>query len=706
MPRTVNVNYVTKEVKILLHDSETESLAAATAIAAAAEAQEAKDVVVDNLQDSLDAIDAKTEEEKSELDGYTEEKKAEVSTVGQGYVDSASQKVDEANTILTAIRNEYGYPFTAATAADMTDTSKIYVYVGNETGYTNGNWYYNNGTAWVSGGVYNSTAFDTDTTLTISGAAADAKVTGDKFKATVVGSLPYITSSNKASICNGTLDDLPVNTIFTINGSANLTNEPTGLAGSRYTGTKTAVTFSCSNVRAAHTTGMFQIVQIASGPTFVRIYNNNAWTTWKRFGQNDSLIGSGLIITADNKDVQCGGDLNNIKPNTIYYIASDAGLDNAPNLTANITLISLSNNAQRTLDSGNIQLAFDYTGKLAYRMYAGGGWFDWNYLSSKESLQQRGQLNASSYNNLLSNVNDIGIYFFDQESFTDSPVNGMGNATLIVYPQNTSFRLQVVYGSSASTGKYVYYRLIYVDGRVYKNWWCVGGTQARRILGIGDSICMGYRNSNRGYIGLLGIPYVNAGVGGALLAQMDGYGWIEQQLIDRTEEEGFFDAIIMEGGINDFVRGAPLGTLSSVPVRTTDTELYNALDVTTTIGALEHLFVTLQSKYPNIDKFFVITHKTNNYPYVNNRLGHSQEDMHNALVACCKLYNVQVIDIYAESPINTYFPEYVSPTSYEDDHSVTDMYWVDNDKIHPLNYGYLHGYVPLILKALEGASHK
>lgn len=180
MPRTVNVNYVTKEVKILLHDSETESLAAATAIAAAAEAQEAKDVVVDNLQDSLDAIDAKTEEEKSELDGYTEEKKTEVSTVGQSYVDSASQKVAEANTILSAIRNEYGYPFTAATAAAMTDTSKIYVYVGNETGYVNGNWYYNNGTAWVSGGVYNSTAFETDKTLTVSGSAADAKVTGDK----------------------------------------------------------------------------------------------------------------------------------------------------------------------------------------------------------------------------------------------------------------------------------------------------------------------------------------------------------------------------------------------------------------------------------------------------------------------------------------------------------------------------------------------
>lgn len=130
------------------------------------------------VQQGMTDIASKTAEKETELDSYTETKKTEVSTLGQGYVDSASQKVDEANTILSAIRNEYGYPFTAATAADMTDTSKIYVYVGSETGYVNGNWYYYNGTAWVSGGVYNATAFETDKTLTVSNAAADAKVVG------------------------------------------------------------------------------------------------------------------------------------------------------------------------------------------------------------------------------------------------------------------------------------------------------------------------------------------------------------------------------------------------------------------------------------------------------------------------------------------------------------------------------------------------
>ncbi len=81
--------------------------------------------------------------------------------------------------ILAQMKHGYGYPFTAATAAAMTDTAKIYVYTGSEAGYTNGNWYYWNGTAWTSGGVYNATALETDKTLTVSGAAADALSAGE-----------------------------------------------------------------------------------------------------------------------------------------------------------------------------------------------------------------------------------------------------------------------------------------------------------------------------------------------------------------------------------------------------------------------------------------------------------------------------------------------------------------------------------------------
>lgn len=50
-----------------------------------------------------------------------------------------------------------GAPKAVATVAEMTDHSKNYVYTGSEGGYTAGNWYYWNGSAWTSGGVYNST---------------------------------------------------------------------------------------------------------------------------------------------------------------------------------------------------------------------------------------------------------------------------------------------------------------------------------------------------------------------------------------------------------------------------------------------------------------------------------------------------------------------------------------------------------------------
>lgn len=62
----------------------------------------------------------------------------------------------------------------------MVNNDKVYVYTGSEEGYINGNWYYYDGNTWVSGGIYNSTAIATDTTLTVEGRAADAKKTGDK----------------------------------------------------------------------------------------------------------------------------------------------------------------------------------------------------------------------------------------------------------------------------------------------------------------------------------------------------------------------------------------------------------------------------------------------------------------------------------------------------------------------------------------------
>lgn len=47
-----------------------------------------------------------------------------------------------------------GAPLPVSEASEMTDTTKLYLYVGSESGYTNGDWYYYDGSAFVSGGTY------------------------------------------------------------------------------------------------------------------------------------------------------------------------------------------------------------------------------------------------------------------------------------------------------------------------------------------------------------------------------------------------------------------------------------------------------------------------------------------------------------------------------------------------------------------------
>lgn len=83
---------------------------------------------------------------------------------------------------IAELQSMVGSPLVASTASAMTNHNKIYVYTGSESGYTNGNWYYWNGSAWTSGGVYNSVAFETDKTLAVANMAADAKVVGDEIK--------------------------------------------------------------------------------------------------------------------------------------------------------------------------------------------------------------------------------------------------------------------------------------------------------------------------------------------------------------------------------------------------------------------------------------------------------------------------------------------------------------------------------------------
>jgi hypothetical protein len=91
-------------------------------------------------------------------------------TAANNAASAANTAASAANTAATAatsaaaaaqeISDYYGSPLVAHSISDMAQTNRIYVYVGSESGYTYGNWYYYNGTAWVSGGTYCASVSD------------------------------------------------------------------------------------------------------------------------------------------------------------------------------------------------------------------------------------------------------------------------------------------------------------------------------------------------------------------------------------------------------------------------------------------------------------------------------------------------------------------------------------------------------------------
>ena len=96
------------------------------------------------------------------------------------FLSETAETISTLDQRVTNAEAAVGSPLIAAAVSEMLDPTHIYVYMGSETGYIPGNWYYWDGSAWTSGGVYNSVAVDTDKTLSVPNQAADAKAAGDQ----------------------------------------------------------------------------------------------------------------------------------------------------------------------------------------------------------------------------------------------------------------------------------------------------------------------------------------------------------------------------------------------------------------------------------------------------------------------------------------------------------------------------------------------
>lgn len=139
-----------------------------------------------------------------------------------GEVEDNKNKIAELDD-KKANKDDYGSPLTASTVSAMTDKKKVYVYTGSESGYTAGNWYSWNGTAWVPGGAYNSAAIQTDKTLKQPDKAADSAIVGQQI-GKLKESIDEIKNSGTglSNTAKNLLIAILKNAVYTVNQKTNI----------------------------------------------------------------------------------------------------------------------------------------------------------------------------------------------------------------------------------------------------------------------------------------------------------------------------------------------------------------------------------------------------------------------------------------------------------------------------------------------------
>lgn len=163
---------------------------------------------------------------------------------------------------------------------------------------------------------------------------------------------------------------------------------------------------------------------------------------------------------------------------------------------------------------------------------------------------------------------------------------------------------------------------------------------------LGDSICF----NNGGYGKIIadenGMDFINKAKGGASLA--DNVAWSAEDpgirpSISKLAEniEGAVDYILIEGGVNDFWGGAPVGELTE--------SFEGSYNTDTTAGGLEKLFNDCRTLHPEAKTAFIISHDSFTYEAAEKGF----EKYYEIIKAVCDKWNVPYIDLYAANNSHT-----------------------------------------------------
>ena len=179
-------------------------------------------------------------------------------------------------------------------------------------------------------------------------------------------------------------------------------------------------------------------------------------------------------------------------------------------------------------------------------------------------------------------------------------------------------------------------------------------------LYLGDSIseAIGYKGWAGEMAEHYGVNGYNVSVSGATLAKND----IFSQLA-KAPTNVDFDFVMLNGGVNDVWRNITLGEVT--PEGTT------VFDTNTAIGALEHLFATIKSTYPNAEVMYILNYVCvqNGYPGYNFRNNFAP-----LAREACEKWDVHCLDLVDNDVFNAEFDATAGVHTYDGVHPNTAGY--------------------------------
>ncbi|WP_026765560.1 SGNH/GDSL hydrolase family protein [Selenomonas ruminantium] len=561
------------------------------------------------------------------------------------------------NASLNQIKNGYGYPFTAATAVAMADTTKIYVYTGSETGYTNGNWYYYNGTAWVSGGVYNSTALETDKTLTVSGAAADAAITGESFKRSFAG-LSNIT--DKVAIKPDTYNV----GFIAVNGTLNRTN--TNYYFLEFTIPDNAYGIKWSAAVAG----------IASNYAVIAYYDENGdFISCKpniNTSSSNAMVEVNELIPVEAKFVKCTAanseSIRAKRPTFFTKYGSDYA-DVAP-IVAHERGTAFSRVVEPVRDVENNIYGYCAVVTRQFTPQNNQIYFD-GYIRTSEPATNGMEIYVVGYNNNFTNrsiVDDFSyqpenttscVYHISSNQYAQIDTSSYTHFGIILRVQTATYEKDA---SGRGKSKFIdifddftingqngclvktYNEILNITQKNYSyvmhctpdNVTIDNPLESKSLTFMGDSLtAVYYKTEEESWPYLIAkrnrSKYTNLGISGNPLAEISSYTE-NSPMCDRVNTiPAESNYIMVMGGANDYNYSIPIGN-------NTDTEK------TTFKGAINYMIDYIITNYPRAKLVFATT-----YQRTSNK---ADEAYANAMLEVCRLKGVPCIDNYHESGVH------------------------------------------------------